>query len=260
MKRLRRAALVTFLVYVTLTLLGLVPTLPLAGSLGAIEAPETPGGGALLDVIDETAPALGAGTTAGLVLAFVLWLLSPLLQMAWLGALASHRTAGEALSFGASRYARAVVVSLWMTIPLAAVVLALVVPPAVGHLALASSPNERVHDLVVLALLVPGAFLLLVWCAWHDMARAALASGHDRPRDAVRASLGRLGAPAVLSYAGWTGLAALLAVGGHALGAWLDGSGGFEALLALVLLQVLALSRVACRGAWLGAALDRVEP
>lgn len=260
MNRLRRAAAMTFLIYVVLTLLATVPTLPTVWGIGSTEAPSTPGGAVMLEVLEQATPIIGAGTAAAWVLALVVWVLSPFLQMAWLAGLHRTRSVGESLAFGASHYLRAVLVTAWMLLPLAVVGFVLTAPPLLGHLALSSHPNARVHDVVVLALLVPGTFLLVVWCIWHDLARAALAAGHERPRDAVRATWHRLGVRSLRAYVGWTGLAALLALAGHALAAALDqGSASWRGPVLLVLLQVIALARVACRGAWLGTALDRVE-
>lgn len=258
MTRLRHAGAVTFLVYVVLTLLAVVPTLPVVMSLGGIDVPRSPGGGALLELLEEGAPALAAGTIAGMALGGVLLVLSPFLQMTWLAGLERPRSVAGALAVGATRYLPAIAVTLWMLLPLAIVAVALVAFPVIAHLALASHPNDQLHDLVVLAAASPGAVLLVVWCAWHDLARAALASGAHRARTAVRRGWRTLGARTVAAYVAWALLAAALALLGHSLGLELDGPAWWRGALVLVALQLLALARVLCRGAWLGIALDSV--
>jgi energy-converting hydrogenase Eha subunit C len=240
----------TFVVYVATVLLGAVPVLPIVFAIGA--APDRPGGGAMLELLEEAAPTFAASIVAGFAVATVFLVLSPLLQMAWLASLASPMSIAEALFRGARRYLDAVLVSLLMLVPLVVVAFASITPPLVAHLFLGEHPNDRLHDVVVLALLVPGFFLWLAWCTWHDLARAALLVC-ARPLDAVRESFRKLGAAAFGAYLAWSVLAALLAVLGHILGMELE-----SGALAILLLQPLALARLACRAAWLSDAIARV--
>ena len=241
----------TFVVYVATVLLGAVPVLPIVFAIGA--APDRPGGGAMLELVEEAAPTLAASIAAGLGVAAVFLVLSPLLQMAWLASLASPMSIAEALFRGVRRYLDAVIVSLLMLVPLVAVIFASITPPLAAHLFLDDHPNDRLHDVVVVALLVPGFFLWLVWCAWHDLARAALLVC-ARPLDAVREAFRKLGAHAFGAYFAWSLAAASLAVLGHLLGMELE-----SGPLAILLLQPLALARLACRAAWLSDAIARVS-
>ena len=248
---LRQAAPMTFVIYVATVLFGAVPVLPIVVAVGP--APERPGGGAMLELLEEAAPTFAASIIAGFAVAAVFLVLSPLLQMAWLSALASPMSIADALFRGVRRYLDAVVVSLLMLVPLVVVAIASVTPPLVAHLVLSDHPNDRLHDVVIVALLVPGFFLWLVWCAWHDLARAALLVC-VRPLDAIRESFRTLGAQAFGSYFAWSLAAASLAVLGHLLGMKVE-----SGALAIVLLQPLALGRLACRAAWLSDAIARVS-
>lgn len=247
---LRRAAPMTFLVYVVLTLLSAVPVVPIALAFGP--AFDRPGGSALLESLEESAPNIAAGTLAGFVVAGLALALSPLLQMAWLSAIARPMTVSEAIARGTQRYFHAVAVSVLMLVPLVVALLAAITAPLIAHLVLRDHPNDRMHDVIVVALLVPGIFLWLAWCAWHDLARAALLE-RARPLAAIRSAWRRLGPRAFGSYLAWTFLAASLALLGHVLGAYVD-----SGVLLIVLMQPLALARVACRAAWLGDAVSRV--
>jgi hypothetical protein len=253
MPRARHAAPMTFVVYAVLTLLAAVPTIPVTMAAGGASLHTTRGGGAFLELFETSAPAVGVGVLAGLVVAFLVWVLSPLLQMAWLDALSRPVTVADAIAFGTSQYLRAVGVTAILCFPLAVVCIATVVPPVLAHLALADHPNARTHDFVLLMLAFPGFFLWLAWCAWHDLARAALLRT-DRPIDAVRVAFGRLGARAFGVYLVWTTLAGAIALLAHIIGVEVGSGVGL-----VLLLQPLALARVACRAAWLADATDRTR-
>lgn len=259
-KRLRHAIAMTFWIYVVTTLVALVPTLAGLSTLSLPGAADYAGGAGMLEAFEEAKSGITATTVVTILLAGLMWLLSPLLQMAWLSALERPRSVSQSLGLGAQRYLRAVAVSLVMAVPLLVAVVLLAAPPVIGHLVLADHPNARTHDLVVAALVAPGLFLVATWAAWHDVARAELAAGRSRPLDAVRAAWRHLHGRTIGLYVGWFLLAGVASALGHALGGWLDGSIFWQALVLLVLVQVLAVARVACRGAWLGAAMDLTAP
>jgi hypothetical protein len=265
--RLRAAAPTTFAVHVGQTLLALAPAWPFAHAveraLGThpqgLGAWDVPGGLWRMETLASFAEALGLLGDVALVSMLLTAALAPLLQMAWLAALLRRTPLRDALAFGARRYGAALGVSLAL-LPALLIALGMVVlGPALLARLVRDTPNDRTHDLVVLAGLVPGLLLLALWAVWHDLARASLARGCGLPSALVRGALACARPSAVAAYLGWLGLGAMLAVAAQLIGGWLDRSGLLAALSALVVTQLLGLARTFIRGRWLAAALDRVR-
>ena len=259
MKRVQHAAAVTFLVYATITLLALIPTTPAVGALG-VTVDVDPDGALLLERLRGAVDGLRAVAWTLAPVLVVGALLAPLLSMTWLAALARPRSVSDALREGASRYARAVLVSVVLFVPLLAVGALLAALPALAHLLFDATVDARAHDLALLGATLPGLMLLVAWSAWHDLSRAALATGGGGVLGAVRTGFRALGVKTVGVYLGLFAFAAVLGLAGHATGAALTGSGSLRGAAVLLLLQAFAAGRVWTRALWLGAALDRVAP
>jgi hypothetical protein len=266
-ERLRSAARVTFAVHVCQTLLALAPAWPLAHAVEralathpqGLAAWDAPGSLWRMETLASLAEAIGLLGDVTLVSLVLTAVLAPLLQMAWLAALLRPTPVRDALAFGARRYRAALGVSLALLPALVLALGVLVLGPALLARVVRDTPNDRTHDLAVLAGLVPGLLLLALWALWHDLARASLARGGALPSALVRSALACARPSALAAYLGWLGLGTILAAAAQVLGAWLDGSGLLAALSALALTQFLGLARTFVRGRWLASALDRIR-
>jgi hypothetical protein len=118
--------------------------------------------------------------------------------------------------------------------------------PVLWHLAFDAESDPRVHDLGVLAAMLPGAAAAVRWASWSDHTRAAIALDAGIG-DAIRAGF-RAGA--TTEYL----LFAFLALALFGLGVWASGIGS----LALLLAQLAALARTFVRAFWLARAQARV--
>ncbi|MBK8168925.1 MAG: hypothetical protein IPK60_01115 [Sandaracinaceae bacterium] len=255
------ARLLTLLVYTAQTGLAVLLAYPLtrrlASSVGdlpqGVNALYTPGGAHLFDVMHENGLAFGVVSLALATLAGFAFVVSPLMQMAWLNALSRKRAVADSVALSIRQLGAAVRVSILLS-PL--LLLGVLVCSISGVVAgkLLSSTNERTHDIALFCALLPGVLLMLHWSAVHDLARAALAAGHTRARQAVARALRRsLGAFPIYLLV----LAAILALTyfGFLFGARLDQP--HSGLFVLIVQQLLAFLCVATRGLWLASALRR---
>lgn len=267
MQRVRGASVTTFAVYVCGALVALVPALPLARSLehsvtdhplgsGALYGP---GGTWLMEAFTELGSAWGVLANVTLVAFLLTLLLSPLLQMMWLAALLRRRRLPEALADGARRYLSAIGVSLALSPLLLLAALLLAGVPAVVTLMVKTLPNDRTHDLALLAACLPACLCAAVWATWHDLARASLARGASIPAAVLRGAGACFSWSAVPAYTGWLTVGATLAVTAQLLGGLLDLGGPLATLGVLVVTQLLALTRTFVRARWLADALHRVR-
>lgn len=185
----------------------------------------------------------GFGYTGAVALSW--WLASIPVQMVWLHAhqhTLDRRSVREALR----RSIPALGASLLMLLPFLLVILAGVGLPW-AWIALHDSVDSRMGDLGLLVALAPGLVLWLVWSAWFDTSRAAIALGLG-PLEAIRAAW-RVRTTHL--YAVWwlVGLAlSLAAVGMGGPGWWI-----------LVGAQLALLARTYARSAWWSCALSRIS-
>jgi hypothetical protein len=248
-----RALPMCFVIYATEAALALIASLPFALEL-ARDAPlgRDPSAQAewLERLVHLGSAARVSGTSAALVLAPLL-LLSPWLQLAWFSSLARGEPLGSSLATGARLWPRACMVSLWVALGLCLTL----TPIAAGGFGLwrwlARHPNDRVHDLALLACAAAALPCLALAWIWHDLARArALSEGAFT---SARRSLPAALRPALWLRAGlWSG-AGWAAVGVAELATWRGP--GAAAPLAVALLQAASLARLWLRGAWLADAL-----
>jgi hypothetical protein len=142
-------------------------------------------------------------------------------------------------------------VSLWVALG-SCLALAPIAASAFGLRSwLAGSPNDRVHDLALLACAAAALPCLAIAWIWHDLARArALSEGaFTSARRSLPAALRpALWLRALLwSGAGWGSVWVAELVSRRALGS--------AAPIAVALLQAASLARLWLRGAWLADAL-----
>jgi len=256
----RRALPLTFLVYMLEALVGalaaLAPADAWAPALAAAPWQESDTAALLerapallLSLVSHGRVALGAlGALA---------LLGPWLQLAWLRALAAPTSVAGALRSSARLVPRAWLVSLLVALAVAIAA----APWAVGawglHRLLEHTPDARLHDLALAAVLAPLAPIALWAYALHDLARAAALTEPARAalRTAWRASRHAhvLGTALALALAGQALVlaagTATLALRGRAL----------DAALSTLVLQSALLGRLALRSVWLARALARVR-
>lgn len=181
-----------------------------------------------------------------------LFILSPLLNVAWLYSLGAPARLSVAIERAVRRYPSALLVSLALAPVLVFSAAACgLLPWAASHLlAGASAPK---HDLVVILCALPGVLATAAWATWHDLARARIAGSADSPVAAVLSARSHLGARAVLRYALY-GIAALALA-----------SLGLAAVThlpmgpAVVVGQLFILGRIALRGFFLAGLVSAVR-
>lgn len=250
------------LVYAVETALAFVVALPLAHRVSSVvanlpngtNAIYEPGSAHLLDVLAQNSVAWTLGALATLVLLSGVFLLSPVLQMTWLHALQERQRFSAAVANGLRQLGPAIRVSILLS-PLFAIGLAVAsIGGVIAGAATSGSANERMQFYAVLGSTVPGVLLMMHWAATHDLARAALATGQSRARDAVRRALRKSlrGLPVyILFLAIGLGLTLL----GHEAGVRLDVGSPGSAMLVLLAQQSVSLTRILARGRWLVTAL-----
>ena len=265
--RVRGAAVATFAVYVCGALMALVPAMPLARALEHSVADHPLGSGALyasgavwlMEALADLGSARGVLANVALVALLLSFLLGPLLQMTWLAALLRRRRLPEALADGARRYFSALGVSLALSPLLLLTGLLLVGVPSGVSLLVKTLPNDRTHDLALLAACLPGCLSAALWATWHDLARASLARGASIPAAVLRGASACFSPGAVPAYLAWLAVGSALGIAGHLLGSALDVGGAPATVGVLVVTQLLALGRTFVRARWLAAALHRVR-
>ncbi|MBW2460783.1 MAG: hypothetical protein JRH11_03995 [Deltaproteobacteria bacterium] len=181
-----------------------------------------------------------------------LFILSPLLNVAWLYSLGAPVRLSVAIERAVRRYPSALLVSLALCpVLFFSVAVGGVLPWAASHLlAEASAPQ---HDLLVISCALPGVLATAAWATWHDLARARIAGSADSAVAAVLSARSHLGARAVLRYALY-GLAALtLAALGLAAVTHLSMGP------AVVLGQLFIVGRIALRGFFLAGLVSAVR-
>jgi hypothetical protein len=249
--RFRRALGTTFLVHVVTALVAAVAAFSVSRALvgsagphpffaegfarGAPIAPET------LATFGEHA--LGPLFLAGLGLLALQALVALPVSLLWLGAMTGE---DGVLRRWPRHVLRGVGASVVLLVPLVLVAGLTVLLPALWHLAFDAESDPRVHDLGVLAAMLPGAAAAVRWASWSDHTRAAIALDAS-----IGASL-RAGfrAGATTEYV----VSSLLALGLFGLGVWLSGVPS----LGLALAQLAALARTFVRAFWLARAQNRV--
>ena len=174
------------------------------------------------------------------------WLVSIPLQMVWL-----HAHEGPldraAILRALGRSLPALGASLLMVVPLVGVLIIAGGLPWAWVMIFGDDPDPRVLDLGALLALIPGFLLALLWAAWLDVARAAVALGLA-PMAAIRA--------------GWTIRSAHLYAAWWLLGLILSlvavGLGG-PGWLMLLGAQLALVARTYARSAWWSTALARLS-
>jgi hypothetical protein len=253
-----RALPLSFLLYLIQAAAALLTSVPLGLELLADERATltSPAGrAAWLDRGLELLPALGVARQSALIVAALLLLSSPWLQMAWLAALARPVGVLGALEQGARSYLRALTVSV-----LSLACLALALLPGAGtawlcHTLLAAPSHARLHDLLLIACAVP--CLGIVWIAHvaHDLARAcslrrgAWTSLRSGLRGALRPRVQLVG----LSLAG-----AALGLRSIHYYVWREGA-RLDLVSTTALLQGACFAALFLRSLWLGSCLACVE-
>jgi hypothetical protein len=257
--RLREAAGMTLVVHGVQTGCAVLAVLPLLSQL----APELAHGlhDAPLGHAELTA-LLEVGARSGHRLLF--WalgclaghaLLTPLLALAWLHALARRESLVQSLARAASGYGRALALggcalAAWLAISAAA---ALALQP---ELAGALPHSASVELALTASCLGALAFAGLLVSTAHDLARARLAFGASA-WSALRFALRRLDASLVARHALFAGAIAAVTVAAELLG---RPSLPVPGMALLGLQQLLLLGASLLRGAWLAVALIASEP
>ncbi|MBW2465618.1 MAG: hypothetical protein JRH11_28490 [Deltaproteobacteria bacterium] len=198
----------------------------------------------------------GTGIASALIAAAAvvatLFILSPLLNVAWLYSLGTPARLSAAIERAVRRYPSALLVTLGLSPALGlSLTIGGLIPWAASHaLADASAPT---HDLVVILCALPGIVAMAVWATWHDLARARIAGSADSPIAAVISARSHLGARAVLRYVLYAGAALSLAALGLAAVTHLSMG------LAVVIGQLFILGRIALRGFFLAGIVSAVR-
>jgi hypothetical protein len=182
-------------------------------------------------------------------------LLTPLLALAWLHALARGESIAASLARAASGYGPALILggcalSGWLAISAAA---ALALQPALASALPNSAPLELALTVGILGALALAG--LLVSTA-HDLARARLALGAST-WPALRFAVRRLDASLVLRHALFAGAIAAVTAAAELLA---RSSLALPAAAVLGLQQLALLGACLLRGAWLAVALSASEP
>lgn len=179
-------------------------------------------------------------------------LLSPVLNIAWLHALASPGRLATAVERGVRCYPAALLVTLALTPALAlALALGAGLPWATAHaLSDAAAPTREV---AILFAAVPGLAALAIWATWHELARARIAGSGDGPLGAVLAVRRALRPGSVARYVAYFAAAGLLGATGLAATTHLSTAS------AVAIGQIFIVARVALRGFFLAGLLPAVR-
>jgi hypothetical protein len=242
LRRLRTALSMILLAWIVLAAAAASPAM-IASSALSTYGPDR-GGALLIESLIESGKVVRASWVAFASPLLLLLLAAPLLSVAWLRALGRREPLRESLAHGARRYGSAVLSSLVLVPVLAvALVLAGAIPAGVG--ALLDGADVRTSDLCALLATLPGLAALALWAAWHDLARARLATTSESWLGATMGAFRWVRPRAVLRYALFFVVGLGLAVGGVVV------TGMVPSALAVVLGQVFVLARLAVRGLYL---------
>lgn len=263
---IRHARAATLLVYVFQTVLALTLALPLARVMGSavselptnLDALYAPGGTPFLDVLYQNRAVWGLAILAAFLIAGFAFVASPLVELFWLNAMLRKRPLADSAAAAVRQLGAGIRVTLLLSPFLVLGILACSIGAAISLASLHSAVNERTHDIGFLCSLIPGALILLHWSATHDLARAALAKGHVRARQAVTRALKR-SVRALPLYALMLGIALVLTWAGFRLGVDFDRGGLASSLLVVAVQQGVAFARTLARGFWLSSALRRAD-
>ena len=182
--------------------------------------------------------------------------LSPWLEMSWLAALDEPgRGLGPSLRLGAARYLRAIALFLLQALLSSPLLLLSGLAPIGVHLLLAESPFIPLHDLAVLAALLPSLVIALLAACWVDLGRLSLLPPGAGVLSAAKRSLLLLRPRIALAYVGWLSLGLCLILGANALSA-ASPPGLVNTAIALGAAQFLLFMRSLCRARWLAGALS----
>ncbi len=198
----------------------------------------------------------GSGITSALIAAAAvvatLFIISPLLNVAWLYSPGAPARLSAAIERAVRRYPAALLVTLALSPALAlSIALGGLLPWAASHgRADASAPT---HDLVVILCALPGVIATAAWATWHDLARARIAGSADSPLTAVLSARSHLGARSVVRYALYACAALSLAALGLAAVTHLPMGP------AVVLGQLFIVGRLALRGFFLAGLVSAVR-
>lgn len=263
---IRHARAATLLVYIFQTVLALTLALPLARVMGSalselptnLDALYAPGGTPFLDVLYQNRTVWGLAILAAIMLAAFAFVASPLVELFWLNAMLRKRPLADSAAAAVRQLGAALRVTLLLTPMLLLGVLVCSIGAAIALAAFHSSVNERTHDIALLCSFLPGTLILLHWSATHDLARAALAKGHVRARQATARALKR-SLRALPLYAAMLAAALALTWMGFRLGVDLDRGGLASSLLVVAAQQSVAFLRTLSRGYWLSSAMHRAD-
>lgn len=261
--RIRSAMRTTFALHLTGVLLAGALALGLERSLsaiaghlvGGVDSLLEPGGAYLVEGF-EGWRRFYAGEFGQLLLVVfsVALFLSPWIEMSWVAALDAPRGFGASLRLGAARYLRAIALFLLQALCAAPLFVLSGLAPAGVHLVLAETPFIPLHDLAVLAALLPSMGIALLAACWVDLGRIALLPPDVGVLGAAKESLGRLRPRVALAYVGWLLLGLGLMLAANAL-AVAPIAGALSAGLTLGGAQLLLFARSLCRARWLAGAL-----
>ncbi len=252
-----RALPITFLVYVSSTALAAMHALPIALEIGRLPTWTKAGEGARIATLEamlSQLPVLRAQGLSLLLAALAYALLSPWLQMSWFAALSAPRAPGAALAEGARLTPRAYLTSLVVGIGTVLMLLPCAALVWTTRSWLESRANVRVQDIATLIALTPGALVLFLSLAWHDLARArCLSSGAFR--SSLRAWLDALSLVTLARYACWAALGLTISVAAQLASLQVGHSGRLAMFIVLAVVQGAALARSMLRSRWLTDAL-----
>jgi len=243
LRRLPRSYPIILVLWVVSIVAALAPTLIATSGLSVAPGPDA-AGALLIETAADARNTLGPSVLALLGGLALLWLASPLMSVAWLRALSMPQSLTRSLSWGAQRYLSAVASSLAL-LPLLLIAVAIVVGAVLGIDAALEDASAPTRDLWMLLATLPGLLALAVWAAWHDVARARIATGTEPGLSATLGALRGLGVGSVGRYALFF-VAGLLLVGGGVVATTGLGSAG-----ALVIGQLFVLGRFGLRGVYL---------
>ncbi|MBX3250378.1 MAG: hypothetical protein KF901_24600 [Myxococcales bacterium] len=251
--RFRRALGATFGVHVALGVGAYALGARWVGALAGATAPHPHGAEALSQIAPESFADLARSALAPLTfLTFASVLLQALvgvlLQLVWLGAMRRDAAGWRAqLRRALTQLPRALALGALFVLALVVGLALLGALPMLWHVALADSPDARLHDLGMLAACLPAVAFAFRWRAAHDLGCAAISLDASL-REALRASWRT---PGTLPYVGFWALSlTLLALGLGA--AWTLG-----AMAALFVAQLAAFGRTLVRARWLATAQHR---
>ncbi len=177
----------------------------------------------------------------------------PWLSVAWLRSFDEPEPFLAHARFALARYRSAASIALGTLAALVALAAGAFATAYGLHRAFGAALDERTHDVLVLASVLPFVWLALALITLQDAAYAATSRGADGVRAALRKALGTLGV-ALVARRGLVVLAqATLTLLGWILPRFAFGVGPAADLGVLVVTQVVALLLTTTRAAWLAS-------